>query len=252
MKNFISTIDNKLHRISRSHALLWEKFEIFSSQIIFFSFNSIPSTHRTLYYFYFPFAVFVSSKSCIYITPPNSESKITIGTSELPSSSSFGEPIYENIENYDGNSSDVAVQASVDSNNKFTIYVNYDFIKGEKSSKSDRNKSSVRLLEPDVKLVQMNEDDNYFRDDCSDDEENANDKGISKMIQCQQISMYIGEKNGSTQMFSALSFITVLNSLNSHSIFCAFVEKCIFRPRGGTLGYIFNSWINFLNLGFIF
>lgn len=142
-------------------------------------------------------------------------------------SSSFCEPIYENIENYDSNSSDVVVQASVDSNNKFTIYVNYDFIKGEKSIKSDRNKSSVRLLEPDVKLVHMNEDDNYFRDDGSD-EENANNKGMSKMIQCQQISMYIGEKSGSTQMFATkkLSFITaVLNSLNSHSIFSAFVKN---------------------------
>lgn len=130
----------------------------------------------------------------------------------MPSSSSFSEPIYENIENYNGNLSDVAVQASVDDNNKFTIYVNYDFIKGEKSSKSDRNKSSVRLLEPDVKLVHMNEDDNYFRDDGSDDEENANDKGMSKMIQCQQISMYIGEK-----MSANFSFITVLNSLNSRT-----------------------------------
>lgn len=95
----------------------------------------------------------------------------------------------------------MSVQASVDSNNKFTIYVNYDFIKGEKSSKSDRNKSSVRLLEPDVKFVQMNEDDYFLRDDGSDDDENANDKGMSKMIQCQQISMYIGEKNGSADVF---------------------------------------------------
>lgn len=99
----------------------------------------------------------------------------------------------------------MAAQASVDGNNKFTIYVNYDFIKGEKSSKSDRNKSSVRLLEPDVvKLVHMNEDDNFFRDDDLEFEENANDKGTSKMIQCQQISMYIGEKNGFTDVFSII------------------------------------------------
>jgi hypothetical protein len=83
-------------------------------------------------------------------------------------------------------------------NNKFTIYVNYDFIKKK------GGKSSVRLLEPDVKLVHVNEDgdiyDDKYRDDSNGtangdhDEENDYGKSMSKMIQCQQISMYIGEK----------------------------------------------------------
>lgn len=178
-----------------------------------FSFHFLPFNSLALHALLFPFAVFVSSKSYIYITPPNNESKIKFNdfdTSELPSSSSsllLSEPIYENIENFEG--TDGGVVASADDNNKCTIYVNYDFIKGEKSSKNNRNKSSVRLLEPDVnvKLVHMNED-HYFcgnedeRQNSSEtyddnDEENNNNnngKSMSKMIQCQQISMYIGEK----------------------------------------------------------
>lgn len=154
--------------------------------------------------------VFVSSKSCIYITP--NESKITSSTanhvdaSELP----LVEPIYENIERDDD-----GVNIVPSDNNKFTIYVNYDdIIKGDKC-----NKSSVRLLEPDVKLVHihMNVDDIVYHanennlngsvdDDHDDDDDNDGDeehsncnnsnyiKTTSKMIQCQQISMYIGEK----------------------------------------------------------
>jgi hypothetical protein len=156
-------------------------------------------------------AVFVSSKSYIYITPTPSESKVTLPnvdnneTLELPQ---HCEPIYENIENDGG-----IVTAD---NNKFTIYVNYDFINGEKSG----NKSSVRLLEPDVKLVHMNlhlsnvndagiavvtaaDDDDD--DDCDekrqkiisngvDNDEENKCESMLKMIQCQQISMYIGEK----------------------------------------------------------
>jgi hypothetical protein len=112
-------------------------------------------------------------------------------------SASLSEPIYENIENF-GNEN----IASADDNNKYTIYVNYDFIKGEKSNKNSRNKSSVRLLEPDVKLVHMNEDhylsggndEERRRDEYDDNDEENNCKSMSKMIQCQQISMYIGEK----------------------------------------------------------
>lgn len=173
-----------------------------------FSFLFVPFNSLALQALLFPFAVFVSSKSYIYITPPNNESKIKLNdfdTSEQPSSSSLlSEPIYENIENFEGTEGGVVSLA--DDNNKCTIYVNYDFIKGEKSIKNNRNKSSVRLLEPDVKLVHMNED-HYFcgnedeRQNNSEtydynDEENNNNNGksMSKMIQCQQISMYIGEK----------------------------------------------------------
>lgn len=74
--------------------------------------------------------------------------------------------------------------------NKFTIYVSYDFIKG--------GKSSVRLLEPDVRSIRDDERDGDERsnlnvNDDNDDGENPS-KPMSKMIQCQQISMYIGEK----------------------------------------------------------
>ncbi|CAG9801555.1 unnamed protein product [Chironomus riparius] len=148
--------------------------------------------------------VFVSSKSCIYIT--TNESKITSSTanridaSELP----IVEPIYENIERDDD-----GVNIVPSDNNKFTIYVNYDDIIKEHKC----NKSSVRLLEPDVKLVHihMNEDDIVYRanennsnssdDDEDDDEENNNCnnsnyiKSTSKMIQCQQISMYIDDSD---------------------------------------------------------
>lgn len=123
----------------------------------------------------------------------------------------LSEPIYENIERDDDGNNLVPS----DGNNKFKIYVNYDFIKGEKygKSKNTRNKSSVRLLEPDVKLVHVNEDDvviynarkienlhisNDGNNTCNVDDEDDNDeennsKSMSKTIQCQQISMYIGE-----------------------------------------------------------
>lgn len=101
-----------------------------------------------------------------------------------------------------------------DNNNKFTIYVNYDFINGDKC-----NKSSVRLLEPDVQLLRvcMNEDDVVYHanennlngtvvvnDDDNDEENSLNSnysKSTSKMIQCQQISMYIGENKNKTSFF---------------------------------------------------
>lgn len=178
-----------------------------SREKFFISISAFQFT-RIICFLLFPFAVFVSSKSYIYITAPNNESKLKFNdfdTSELPSSSSLlSEPIYENIENFGG--SENCVVALADDSNKCTIYVNYDFINGEKSSKNNRNKSSVRLLEPDVKLVHMNED-HYFSgnederqnsseayDDNDEENNNNNGKSMSKMIQCQQISMYIGEK----------------------------------------------------------
>jgi hypothetical protein len=72
----------------------------------------------------------------------------------------------------------------------------------------------------------MNEDDNYFRDDGSDGEENASDKGTSKMIQCQQISMYIGEKNGSTDVFFIIIFHNRAKFIKfALNIFNAFVRR---------------------------
>lgn len=130
------------------------------------------------------FPVFVTSKSCIYITPsdvapPPRAPQIT-EPHRTPDSHGI-EPIYENIEN--GN----IVPCD---DNKFTIYVSYDFIKG--------GKSSVRLLEPDVRSIRDDERDGDERinlnvNDNNDDGENHS-KPMSKMIQCQQISMYIGEK----------------------------------------------------------
>lgn len=138
--------------------------------------------------------VFVTSKSYIYITSNNEVAPLPKApqisdhnrtTNELHAN----EPIYENIEN--GN-----IVPSDD--NKFTIYVNYDFIKGGKC------KSSVRLLEPDVEFTQIQTRIGEDVDECDDERTNSNDnddndgqnnsKTMSKMIQCQQISMYIGEK----------------------------------------------------------
>lgn len=138
--------------------------------------------------------------------------------SELP----LVEPIYENIERDDD-----GINIVPSDNNKFTIYVNYDdIIKGDKC-----NKSSVRLLEPDVKFVHihMNEDDIVYNtnennlngsvddDDDDGDEENNNCnnsnyiKSTSKMIQCQQISMYIGEKKKSfNHLFIIFLFLLLL------------------------------------------
>lgn len=154
------------------------------------------------------FSVFVTSKSYIYITPsevapPPRAPQISDHnrTTDSHSDEPRHEPIYENIEN--GN-----IVPSDD--NKFTIYVNYDFINGGKCKSS---KSSVRLLEPDVTLTQSHRDNADASDDEStnaDDDNNVenNSKTMSKMIQCQQISMYIGEKNSSPAMLPRCKFLS--------------------------------------------
>lgn len=147
-------------------------------------------------------SVFVTSKSYIYITP--NEVAKQISDCDHAAESPSIEPIYENIEN--GN-----IVPSDD--NKFTIYVNYDFINGGKSKSS---KSSVRLLEPDVRFTQNNHE---IVDECDDERAKSGDHGdhddnevennsktMSKMIQCQQISMYIGEKKRAS-MSTNFSFI---------------------------------------------
>lgn len=111
--------------------------------------------------------------------------------------------------------------------NKFTIYVNYDFIKGGKCKSS---KSSVRLLEPDVTLIQVNEmadaSDDERRSSLLDDDDNDvenNSKTMSKMIQCQQISMYIGEKKkdptlcGKNFFHDYNNLLSALKGINSFS-----------------------------------
>lgn len=126
-------------------------------------------------------SVFVSSKSYIYITANDASAlpqKVPSVIAHNHEPALTSDPIYQNIEN--GN-----IVPSDD--NKFTIYVNYDEIKGQKSK---NNKSSVRLLEPDV--VKVN--DNWKNDDDDVNDEDNDIKTMSKMIQCQQISMYIGEK----------------------------------------------------------
>lgn len=87
------------------------------------------------------------------------------------------EPVYENIETIITPSDD----------NKFKIYVNYDFL----------SKSNVRLLEPDIvqiaKFGQSPTDHNRDSEN-GKSEKNVRDKtNLSKTMQCQQISMYIGE-----------------------------------------------------------
>jgi hypothetical protein len=143
---------------------------------------------------YFFLTVFVTSKSYIYITPPNvvlppKPPQISDHNRVLESHSN--EPIYENIEN--GN-----IVPSDD--NKFTIYVNYDEINGGKCKSS---KSSVRLLEPDVEAANVDEmcNDARINSHDGDNEVENNSKIMSKMIQCQQISMYIGEKKKSFHEF---------------------------------------------------
>jgi hypothetical protein len=142
--------------------------------------------------------VFVTSKSYIYITPnevaPRAPPQIS-DHNHYATELNANEPIYENIEN--GNI------VPSDESDKVTIYVNYDFIKGGKSSKS-----SVRLLEPDVKLIQVNANVNELDDagknhlnDYDDNDVENNSKTMSKMIQCQQISMYIGEKKDFAMFF---------------------------------------------------
>jgi hypothetical protein len=132
--------------------------------------------------------VFVTSKSYIYITPPNvvlPPKPPQISDHNRVPDSHANEPLYENIEN--GN-----IVPSDD--NKFTIYVNYDEINGGKCKSS---KSSVRLLEPDVEAntsVDTKCDDVRINSHHDDNDVENNSKTMSKMIQCQQISMYIGEK----------------------------------------------------------
>lgn len=182
-----------MNEISLMAILLWEKkkgrlFHVALFVLVILLSISIP--------------VFVTSKSLIYITPNEvalyQPKAPQISDHNHPAEVPSDDPLYENIEN--GN-----IVPSDD--NKFTIYVNYDFIKGGKSSKS-----SVRLLEPDVEFTQTNAKVRENDDECDDeatvssdnddkDGEN-NSKTMSKMIQCQQISMYIGEKkNGFHENF---------------------------------------------------
>ena len=143
---------------------------------------SFQSSNPTLF-----LTVFVTSKSHIYITPPNvvlPPKPPQISDQNHAPESHANEPLYENIEN--GN-----IVPSDD--NKFTIYVNYDEINGGKCKNS---KSSVRLLEPDVEETSIDTKCNDARIISHDDDNEVenNSKTMSKMIQCQQVSMYIGEK----------------------------------------------------------
>lgn len=149
------------------------------------------------------FVVFVSSKSYIYITPTTTApSNVIAPQISNECTSIINEPIYENIEN--GN-----IVPSED--NKFTIYVNYDEIINGKC------KSSVRLLEPDVKLIQRNTKDLHesninddvvvIRGDNDDDDDDMKNGNSSKMIQCQQISMYIGEKLSKIYLIEMANFM---------------------------------------------
>lgn len=142
--------------------------------------------------------VFVSSKSCIYLNPnevtvpekaPIVPLHLKINHVDYASESPLvcfakNEPVYENIENAN-------IVPSTD--NKFTIYVNYDFIK---EVKKKNNKSSVRVLEPDCNYTDgLNITNNESHcHNINDDDDDGNDDENNKLIQCQQISMYIGEK----------------------------------------------------------
>lgn len=127
----------------------------------------------------------MTSKSYIYIT-----NEVTT-LPKLPQNSEQDakatEPIYENIET--GN-----ILPSDD--NKFTIYVNYDFL----------SKSNVRLLEPDIiQITELGEplienDSNCKTALEKSDKNDADYRTISKTMQCQQISMYIGEFTYSGQL----------------------------------------------------
>lgn len=128
--------------------------------------------------------VFVTSKSYIYLTNEVTPLSKVPQTSEQNSKATelynSVEPIYENIET--GN-----ILPSDD--NKFTIYVNYDFL----------STSNVRLLEPDIVEIteigeSLRETDFYQTTAQEKSEKNILDtKTMSKTMQCQQISMYIGE-----------------------------------------------------------
>lgn len=149
-------------------------------------------------------SVFVTSKSYIYITPNEVAPRQKLApqiADENRSTEHACDPIYENIES--GN----IVPCD---DNKFTIYVNYDFIKC--------GKSSVRLLEPDVTLNSNDECDDERTDvnDSDDNDEENSSKTMSKMIQCQQISMYIGEKN--LRISRLMKEISLLSALNVNAL----------------------------------
>lgn len=129
-------------------------------------------------------SVFVTSKSYIYINNEATPLSKVPQISEHDCSSTemlLVEPIYENIETMIVPSDD----------NKFTIYVNYDFM----------SKSNVRLLEPDIVQIteigkSVKDQDNLRDETCEENEKNNIDNKISsKTMQCQQISMYIGESS---------------------------------------------------------
>jgi hypothetical protein len=159
--------------------------------------------------------VFVTSKSYIYITPHEAAATAAAATpqAQIASAESHSiEPIYENIEN--GN-----IVPSDD--NKFTIYVNYDeIIKGGKC------KSSVRLLEPDVTLIRLHQAADDIADestnDNDDNEVENNSKTMSKMIQCQQVSMYIGEKKARATTNPAMEDFSFITSKNHFKILKSF------------------------------
>lgn len=134
-------------------------------------------------------SVFVTSKSYIYINNEVAPLSKVPQISEQDCNSTellLVEPIYENIE--------TVIVPSDD--NKFTIYVNYDFM----------SKSNVRLLEPDI--VQVTEigksliDQDNLRDATNEESETneIDNKTLSKTMQCQQISMYIGESTKSVYL----------------------------------------------------
>lgn len=143
-------------------------------------------------------AVFVTSKNETYIYITNEVTtlpKVPISECQVTESHSSVEPIYENIET--GN-----ILPSDD--NKFKIYVNYDFL----------SKSNVRLLEPDIIQItelgeSLTETDSY-QTSVKSEKNDVDYRTISKTMQCQQISMYIGEFTYSRQLRYCES-VTLLN-----------------------------------------
>lgn len=81
--------------------------------------------------------------------------------------------------------------------------MNYDFIKKSDNNISVNNnsnvtsnnkknsKSSVRVLEPDLNYVIVNGGNHQNQDQLENGDED--EENYQKIIQCQQISMYIGE-----------------------------------------------------------
>jgi hypothetical protein len=124
------------------------------------------------------FPVFVTSKSYIYLTNDTTATNNNLSKNDnCAEDVQAVEPIYENIDN---------VNIVPCNDNKFTIYVNYDFINESKNYKN--NKSSVRLLEPDLNYSVIGNGTQDQHQENGDDYDN-----YCKTIQCQQISMYIGE-----------------------------------------------------------